>query len=185
MEPVPVYSLHPLLLCLFSSKYIPLKWLYMYPIPSVGSVNILGSLGKEDDTHVDVCAKMGRPSGCDYISMLWGRDTENTPGSRYSSITPAQSPSSNDPLKQDLALGVAFQRWPPIVAFSDNQAHVGSGASINDMSTYYGRNYDWPDLVAVWVSHNWGQKVILEFRTGHCHLPTELLLAPAVLTLCQ
>ncbi len=167
MELLLVYSLRPWLPHSSSSKHIPPQSLDMFSIPSVGSVNRLGTLGKEYDTHVDICAKIG-PSDCDYISMLGGKDTKDTPGSRYSSITAARSPSSNDPLKQDLAYGVAFRRQPPLVAFSEDQARVGIAASINDMSAYNGRNYNRPDLIAAWVGHNRGQKAILGFGTGHC-----------------
>ncbi len=104
-----------------------------------------------------------------------GIETKNIPGSRYSFMIPAQSPSSNDPLKQDLAYGAALRRRPPTVAFSEDHARIGIGASINDMSAYNGRNYDRPDLVAAWTGRNRGQKTSLVFGAGHYHRPIEQL----------
>ncbi len=74
---------------------------------------------------------------------------------------------------------MALRRRPPTVAFSEDQARVGIGASMNDMSAYNGGNHDRPNLVAAWVVRNRGQKAILGFGTGHYHRPTKLLLAPA------
>lgn len=74
---------------------------------------------------------------------------------------------------------MALRRRPPTVAFSEDQARVGIGASMNDMSAYNGGNHDRPNLFAAWTVRNRGQKAILGFGTGHCRRPAKQLLAPA------